>query len=90
MVATWTAAPLLTPPEVMMAVRLPVFTGLMENLIVSEVAEARVTVPTAPLLKVTVLLAKVGLNPKPLITMLDVLRDRLAVLAVTTGVKLAT
>lgn len=74
----------------MIAVRLPVLTGLVENLTVSEVAEARVTVPTAPLSKTTVFSANVGLKPNPVIMMLDALRDRLAVLAVTTGVTLAT
>ena len=41
--------------------------GLVENVTVSEVAVAAVTVPTAPSLNVTVLLAAVGSKPKPLI-----------------------
>ncbi len=39
-----------------MAVRLPAVVGLVENVTVSAVAVAAVTVPTAPSLKVTVLL----------------------------------
>ncbi len=63
-VATCTAAPLLTPLVVTTAVRLPA-AGLTENVTVSCVAVAEVTVPTAPLLNVTVLLAAVVLKPVP-------------------------
>jgi hypothetical protein len=63
---------------------------LVENRIVSEVAEARVIVPTAPLLNVTVLSANVELNPNPLMMILDAVMDRLFVLTVTTGITFAT
>ena len=64
--------------------------GLVENVTVSEVAVAAVTVPTAPLLKTTVLLAAVGSKPKPLMVIVVALAARLAVLLVTTGVTVAT
>jgi hypothetical protein len=83
-VATWMAVPLLTPLVVTTAVKLPAI-GLVEKVTVSEVAVAAVTVPTAPLLNVTVLLLAVVLKPKPLIVIVDALRTRLAVLLVTTG-----
>ena len=47
------AVPLPTPLTVTIAVRLPADVGLVENVTVSEVAVAAVTVPTAPLLKTT-------------------------------------
>ena len=68
-VATCTAVPLLTPSVVTTAVRLPAVGGLVENVTVSEVAVAAVTVPTAPSLKMTVLLAAVVSKPKPLMVM---------------------
>lgn len=66
-VATSTAAPLLTLFVVTTAVRLPAVSGRVERVTVSDVAVASVTVPTAPLLKTTVLLAEVVSKPKPLI-----------------------
>lgn len=90
MVATCTAVPLATPPEVMIAVKLPVLTGFVENVTVSDVAEALVTVPTAPLLKTTVLLASTALKPNPVMTTVDAVRARLVVLEVTTGRTFAT
>ncbi len=57
---------------------------------VSEVAVAAVTVPTAPSLKATVLLAAVVSKPKPLMVIVVALAARLAVLLVTTGVTVAT
>lgn len=71
------------------AVKLPLLTGLVENRTVSEVAEALVTVPMAPLLKTTVLFAGTALKPKPVSTMLVAVRDKLAVEAVTTGTTFA-
>ena len=72
-VATCTAVPLLTLSVVTTAVRLPAVVGLVENVTVSEVAVAAVTVPTAPLLKTTVLLAAVVSKPKPLmVSVVDV------------------
>lgn len=84
------AAPLLTVLVVTTAVNSPAEAGLVENVTVSEVAEAVVTVPIAPLLKTTLLLAAVGLKPKPLIVIVAALAARLEVLLVTTGTTLAT
>lgn len=60
--ATCTAAPLLTPLDVTTAVKLPAVAGLVLNVTVKDVEVAAVTVPTAPLLNVTVLFAATGLN----------------------------
>ena len=90
MVATCTAAPLLTPLDVITAVKLPTLTGLVEKVTVIVVAVAVVTVPTAPLLKTTVLLAGTVLKPNPVITRLFAVRARFVVFAVTTGVTVAT
>lgn len=46
------------------AVRFPAV-GFTENVTVSDVVVAEVTVPTAPLLNVTVLREATGSNPKP-------------------------
>ena len=72
------------------AVRLPAVVGLVENVTVSEVAVAAVTVPIAPSLKATVLLPAVGSKPKPVMVIVVALAARLAVLLVTTGVTVAT
>jgi hypothetical protein len=74
----------------MIAVSVPMFNGFVENVMVNEVAVAAVTVPTAPLLNTTVLLAAVVLNPKPLMTIVLALRARSAMLAVMTGRTVAT
>lgn len=71
------------------AVKLPA-EGTVENEIVSAVAVAELTVPTAPLLKTTVLFAAVVLKPKPLIVIEVALIARLAVLDVITGRTTAT
>ena len=84
------AAPLVAPSVVTTAVRLPAVVGLVENVTVSEVAVAAVTVPTAPSLKTTVLLPAVVSKPKPLMVSVVALAARLAVLLVTTGVTVAT
>lgn len=89
-VATCTAEPLVTPPEVTIAVRLPAEVGRTENVTVSEVVVAAVTVPTAPLLNTTVLFAAVALKPVPAIVTVDALAARLAVELVTVGVSVAT
>ncbi len=81
--------PLLTPFVVTTAVKLPA-AGTVENEIDSAVEVAEVTVPTAPLLKTTVLLAAVVLNPEPLMVMVVALIARLEVLEVTTGRATAT
>ena len=64
------------------AVRLPAV-GFVEKVTVSDVAVDAVTVPTAPLLKTTVLLPGVVLKPEPLIVIVAALAARAAVLAVT-------
>src|SRR5207248_1198434 len=89
-VATCTGAVLATPLLVTVAVRLPAVAGLVENVTVSEVAVAAVTVPTAPPLKVTELFAAVGSKPKPLMVTLAALAARFVVRLVTTGRTVAT
>ena len=69
---------------------MPTAVGLVDNVTVSEVAVAEVTVPTAPSLKTTVLLPAVVSKPKPLIVSVVALAARLAVLLVTTGMTVAT
>jgi hypothetical protein len=61
--ATCTADPLVRVLVVTTAVKLPTDVGLTENVIDSELAVAADTVPTAPLLKVTVLFDATGLKP---------------------------
>lgn len=58
---------------------------MLDNVTVNEVAEAVVTVPSTPLLNVTVLLAGVVSKPSPLITIVVELAARVAAVAVTTG-----
>lgn len=89
-VATWMAAPLLTEFVVTTAVSSPAEVGLVENVTVSDVAVAAVTVPAAPLLNTTVLLAAVGLKPNPPIVTVVALAARFVMLLVTTGTTLAT
>ena len=88
--ATCTAAPLLTELVVMTAVRSSAVTGVVEKATVNVVAVAVVTVPTAPLLKTTVLLLAVLSKPKPLMVIVVALAARSEVLLVTTGAKNAT
>ncbi len=87
--ATCTAVPLPTPETVTTAVNAPA-AGLVENVTVSEVAVAAVTVPTAPLLKTTVLLAAVVLKPVPAMVIVAAAFESVAVLLVTVGVTVAT
>lgn len=82
--ATWTAAPLENEFTDTDAVKAPA-PGLVEKVTVSAVAVAAVTVPTAPLLNVTVLLPGVVLNPKPLMVIVVADNKRLAVEDVTVG-----
>ena len=89
-VPTWTAEPLPAPSVVTTAVRLPSAAGLVPNVTVSDVAVADVTVPVAPLLKTTVLLAGVVSKPAPLIMIVVALMGRVAVLLVTAGATEAT
>lgn len=80
----------MTPPIVTIAVKLPADVGLVENVTVSDVAVAVVTVPTAPLLNVTALLAAVVLKPVPAIVTVEAFAARLVVAVVTVGVNRAT
>lgn len=90
-VATWTADPLLWLFVVTTAVRLPADVGDVERFTVSVVAVAAVTVPTAPLLKTTVLLAAVVENPTPLmVSDVPFAARRRVEFAVTTGITDAT
>jgi hypothetical protein len=69
-VAICTAAPLLILPVVMTAVKLPAMVGNTDNDTVRDVFVADVTVPTAPFVKVTVLLPAVESKPTPTISTL--------------------
>lgn len=64
--------------------------GLVEKVTVSEVAEAVVTVPTAPSSNVTVLFPATRSKPKPLMVRVAAFAARFEVLVVTTGVTVAT
>ncbi len=90
-VAICTAAALGAELVVTIAVRLPADVGLVEKFTVSDVAVAVATVPTAPLLNVTVLLAAVVSKPMPLITTDEALALTLKpAFALTTGITRAT
>lgn len=64
--------------------------GFVLNVTVSDVVVAAVTVPTAPLLKTTVLLAAAVSKPNPLMESVVSSASRLAVLLVTTGTTVET
>lgn len=68
------------------AVRFPSDVGLVLKVTVIDVAEAVVTVPTAPLLNTTVFRLAVVSKPNPLMIMLLELIPRSAVLRVTLGI----
>lgn len=89
-VATCTAGPLEILFEVTTAVKLPAVVGFVEKVTVNEVAVAAVTVPTAPLVNVTELLAAVKSKPVPLIVMVLASAASPDVLLVTTGRVVAT
>lgn len=72
------------------AVKLPALVGLVVNVTTSWVAVADVTVPTAPLLNTTVLLAAVKSKPKPAMVTVLAFAAKLLVLLVTTGRAVAT
>lgn len=72
------------------AVRTTGDVGLVLKVTVREVVVAAVTVPTAPLLKTTVLLAAAVSNPNPLIVRVVSSASRLEVLLVTTGTTVET
>lgn len=84
------AAALGTLFVVTVAVRLPARVGLVVNVTFSVVDVAEVTVPTAPLLKATVLLPAVEPKPKPLMAIVEALAARFAALLVITGTTVAT
>ena len=90
MLATCTAAPLEAPLTVTTAVKLPPEVGLVENVTVKEVEVACVTVPTAPLLNVTVFREAVVSNPEPAIVTVVVVTAWLVVFRVTVGEIVAT
>ena len=89
-VATLIAEPLSRVLVVTTAVRLPAVVGDVVSVMVNEVAVAAVTVPSASLLNSTSLLAAIGSNPNPEIVMVVALAARLALLADTTGIIVAT
>lgn len=76
--------------EVTTAVKLPAVVGFVEKVTVNDVAVAAVTVPTAPLLNVTELLAAVKSKPVPLIVIVLASAASPDVLLVTTGRVVAT
>jgi hypothetical protein len=84
-VATGTAGPLGPPSLVTTAVSGPALAGPVESATVNWVAVAAVTVPTALLLKTTILLAATGSKLAPSIVTLAVLAARPPVPLVTTG-----
>ena len=87
--ATLTAAPLEKPFVVTTTVRLPAVVGFVENVTVRVVAVAAVTVPTAPLSKVTEFSAATVLKPAPVIVTVDALAANEVVVAVTAGATVA-
>jgi len=89
-ITTCTAVPLTTPLVVTIAVTLPAVFGLTENVTVSEVDLATVTVPIAPLLRVTTFRAATGSKPRPLIVIVVAVARTLALLAVMIGATAAT
>lgn len=88
--ATCTGVPLEREFVVTVAVRLPAVVGRVENVTVRVVCVAVVTVPTAPLLKTTVLRDATGSNANPRISTVVRCAARLSVLIVTTGMMVAT
>ena len=74
---------------VTITVRLPAVAGRVENVTVSDVLVADVTVPTALLFITTVFRDAMGSNPKPLIVRVLELAARADVLLVMTGLTVA-
>ena len=83
-VATTTAVPLDRPKDVTEAERAPAL-GCAEKVTVKDVEDAAVTVPMAPLPRVTTLPAAVGSKFAPEITSVAEVLDRVAELGITTG-----
>jgi len=80
------AEPLACEFVVTTAVKWPAAAGLAENVTVSEVGVAVVTVPTAPSFNVTALLEAILSNPNPLIVIVVTSEAILLVVLLTTGV----
>lgn len=89
MVATRIGLPLETLLTVTMALRRPA-DGRLVSRTVREVVLAAITVPTAPLLSVTVLFAAVASKPAPAIAIVVGFSASTVLLNVTVGVTLAT
>ena len=89
-VATCTASPLLTAFVVTTAVKTSALVGDVVKVTVNEVAVTVVTIPTAPLLKTTVLLPRVVSKPNPLMISSVAVAARSDVPLVTTGANTAT
>lgn len=71
------------------AVKFPAV-GLVDNVTLSDVAVAEVTVPTAPLLNTTVLSEAVVSKPVPAMAIVFAVVAKFAVLKVTAGASVAT
>lgn len=85
MFAISTGAPLESEFDSTTAVSDPASVGFVVNVTVSDVADAEVTVPSAPLFRVTMLLAATESNPSPLMVTVVALAATVVVLLVTTG-----
>ena len=85
MLAISTAAPLDRVFDSTTAVSEPAAVGFVVNVTVSDVAEAEVTVPSAPLFRVTMLFAATASNPRPSIVTVVAFAATVVVLLVTTG-----
>jgi hypothetical protein len=85
MFAISTAAPLDSEFDTTTAVSDPASVGFVVNVTVSDVADAEVTVPSAPLFRVTMLLAATESNPSPLMVTVVAFAATVVVLLVTTG-----
>ena len=90
MLATCTALPLVPPKDVTTAVRLPVGFGGFVKFTINCVVVAEVTLPTAPLLNVTVFILAVGTKFVPVIVKVVALIAIPPVFWVTVGVETAT
>lgn len=78
------------PPVETTAVRLPAVVGFVENVTVSDVVVAEVTVPMAPLSKTTVLFAVIGSKLVPVMVTVAASAARFVGVAVTVGDTVAT
>lgn len=78
------------PPVETTAVRLPAVVGFVENVTVSDVEVAEVTVPMAPLSKTTVLFAAIGSKLVPVMVTVAASAARFVAVEVTVGDTVAT